>query len=367
MTHGTSSEKKFLVLDGIGGIPLGREIAENLRANGYRATHFNCLGADTRTLYGIRSACIKAFNKHRDSDGFFLLPKLDPQTLDALVRQEAPTHILVIGFIYKFFAPRELQRIATIYGATLLLYDTDSCNLFGKRREFVFFIEHELPVYDRIFSFSQVTTNFFADTLGLNASFLPFAAAPIPSPDQPKQDIDALFVGSGDLRRILALEAIREQVVVYGNRWRRNFPLISSQLQERITDTPVWGNELHRLLARSKIVLNITRSDFFAAETGINLRIFEAVAAGCFLLTDYCAEIDDLFTVGHEIEVFHSSGELAEKVRYYLAHEEARENIARRGHDRYIREHTWLTRSRQLVEQLDFPPLPSPTRSSAQP
>ena len=85
---------------------------------------------------------------------------------------------------------------------------------------------------------------------------------------QQKQDIDALFVGSGDLRRILSLEAIRGQVVVYGNRWRRNFPLISPQLQERITDTPVWGGELHRLLARAKIVLNITRSDFFAAETG---------------------------------------------------------------------------------------------------
>ncbi len=56
--------------------------------------------------------------------------------------------------------------------------------------------------------------------------------------------------------------------------------------------------ELHCWWVRSKIVLNITYGDFYAAETGVNLRIFGALAAGCFLLTDHCDEIGDLFDTG---------------------------------------------------------------------
>ena len=58
------------------------------------------------------------------------------------------------------------------------------------------------------------------------------------------------------------------------------------------------GTELHCWWVRSKIVLNITCGDFYAAETGVNLRIFGALAAGCFLLTDHCDEIGDLFDTG---------------------------------------------------------------------
>ena len=97
-------------------------------------------------------------------------------------------------------------------------------------------------------------------------------------------------------------------------------------------------------------MLNITRTDFFGAETGINLRVFEALAAGCFLLTDHCEEIAELFKVGEEIETFRSSKELADKVAYYLANEERRRTIARNGHQAFLGNHTWNTRiTRQIL------------------
>ena len=344
MTSRPTSPAKFLVLDGIGGVPLGHEICLNLQELGHTAIHFDCLKQQTRTLYDVRSAYAKLINKQADKEGFYLLPRLTRQTLEDLVRNESPTHILVIGFIYKFFDPAELRIIATLHGASLLLYDTDSCNLYGKRREFIFFIENELPVYDRIFSFSRVTTRFFKETRGLPSTYLPFGAQPIPITKNSVQHIDALFVGSGDLRRILLLEAIKENVTIHGNRWERNFPLISPGLRERITDKPVWGNDLHALLSSAKIVLNITRTDFFGAETGINLRIFEALAAGCFLLTDHCEEVAGLFNVGQEIETYRSSGELAEKVAYYLNHNDQRLEIAHNGHQTFLSKHTWKKR-----------------------
>ena len=344
---------KFLILDGISGVPLGRDVADALQAEGCTTVHFDCLAQSSRRFHGLRSAYAKARNKQADKDGFYLLPRLRGAALAALIAQEAPTHILVIGFIYKFFDPQDLRRLATAGQAQLLLYDTDSCNLYDKRREFIFFIENELPVYDRIFSFSQVTTRFFRDTRGLPACHLPYGAQPITLPAGQTKCLDALFVGSGDLRRILLLEAIKDKVTIFGNRWTRNFPLISRELQARITDQPVWGQDLHQLLAQASVVLNITRSDFYGAETGVNLRIFETVAAGCFLLTDHCDELEDLFVIGQEIDTFRSARELADKLHYYLAHEDERMAMARRGYEKLMQAHTWQIRIRHMRQQLN--------------
>ena len=344
--------KKILVLDGISGVPLGREICEALNTLGISAVRFDCLHQAKRMFYSIRSAFAKIKNKKSRCDGFYFLPLLVEKKLEAFVARERPSHILVIGFAYKFYDLTHLRKIADQFDARLFLYDTDSCNLYSKRREFIFFIENELPIYDRIFSFSQVTTRFFCETRHLDAVHLPFAAQAIKSLHSSDGEIDVLFVGSCDLRRIVMLEEIKAHVSIRGSRWQRNFPLISRELQSRVIDKPVWGADLHELLSRSKIVINITRTDFFGVETGINLRLFEALAAGCFLLTDYCEEINALFDVGKEIEVFGSRSELGQKVRYYLEHEDERLAIAGRGHDKFLESHTWCNRVGQMASQM---------------
>ena len=346
--------EKILILDGISGVPLGRDLCDAFSAAGIATVHFDCLKQPQRPLYDIRSAYAKFENKRRDHDGFYHFPKLVEKTLEELLIQEQPSHLLVVGFAYKFYRPATLKALALKFKIPLFLYDTDSCNLYSKRREFVFFVENELPIYDRIFSFSQVTTDFFRETRQLDAVHLPFGAPHTDLPSGNEQTIDALFVGSCDFRRILLLEKLKAHVSVYGARWQRNFPLISDQLRDRIVDQPVWGDDLQQLFSRSKIVLNITRTDFFGAETGVNLRLFEALAAGCFLLTDYCEEIEDLFELGKEIEVFRSSGELVDKVCYYLEHDDERLAIARRGHEKFLKNHTWRSRVGQLSSQMNL-------------
>jgi len=352
--------EKILVIDGISGVPLGLDLCEAFCASGIATVHFDCLKQAQRPLYEIRSAYAKLENKRRDHDGFYHFPKLVEKTLEELLVREKPSHILVVGFAYKFFCPTYLKKLALEFKTPLFLYDTDSCNLYSKRREFIFFVENELPVYDRVFSFSQVTTHFFRETRQLDAVHLPFGAQQIDLPNCEEKSIDVLFVGSCDFRRILLLEKIKAHVAVYGSRWQRNFPLISPELRGRIVDQPVWGNDLQQLLARSKIVLNITRADFFGAQTGINLRLFETLAAGGFLLTDYCEEIEDLFEIGKEIEVFRSSSELVDKVRYYLENDEKRLSIARLGHERFLKNHTWRNRVEQFIHLIDASPNQKP-------
>lgn len=121
-----------------------------------------------------------------------------------------------------------------------------------------------------------------------------------------------------------------------------------------MVDKPVWGEGLHELLCDSKIVLNIIRSHFYGAETGVNLRIFEALAAGCFLLTDYCEEITELFAVGEEIEVFRNARELVDKVNFYLANPEKITEIAKHGHEKFLKSHTWDARVQELATKLSL-------------
>lgn len=347
--------RKVLVLDGIGGVPLARDLCAAFSTLAVETSYLDCLSQERRPLHGIRSAYAKALNRRSDRDGFSLLPKLVEKDLGALLERESPSHILVVGFAYKFYDPASLRRLADKAGAALLLYDTDSCNLYSRRREFIYFVEHELPVYDLIFSFSKITTRFFRESRKLNAVFLPFGARPLNVLPQDEKALDVLFVGTCDLRRIFLIEGIRDRVTIYGNRWQRNFPLISDALRSRIKDKTVWGEELCRLLGESKIVLNITRSEFFGAETGVNLRIFEALAAGCFLLTDHCDELAELFAVGKEIETYRSSAELARKVDHYLNNPDARQEIARNGHAAFLDGHTWEARiGRTLIPALDL-------------
>lgn len=346
------SGRRILILDGIGGLPLGKEIAVEFMRQGIPTCHFDCLTQPVRSFHGVMSAYRKAQTKRSDKDGFTSYPRLTIKPLETMIAEERPSHILVIGFSYKFFDPSDLAYLAKKYGVRLLLYDTDICNLYTRRREFIFFLERELPIYDLVFSSSNVVAKFLSRTCEIDARFLPFGAEPAETKSEEKVH-EVSFIGTCDLRRIFLLEGIAQHVAVRGNRWHRNAPLISQRLNRRIIDEPIWGKDVIEMLAGSKIVLNITRTDFYGAETGVNLRIFEALSVGAFLLTDYCPEVADLFNIGQEIEVYRSSEELIDKVEYYLAHDAERARIARAGAMALRERHTWAHRITSLVGQLD--------------
>lgn len=344
--------EKIALLDGISGVPLGRELKDAIAGQGINTVYADLRKLPTRVFYAFRSVYTKAVNRWESKDSFYHFPKLDETKFEAYLAQERPTMVLVVGFIYKYLSPEFVARLKAKYGFKLFLYDTDSCNLYAKRREFIFFIENELVIYDHIFSFSKVTTRFFSETKHLPASFLPFGASKISVSQVEISQNDVLFVGSCDLRRIFLLEQIKCKVTVYGDRWKRNYSLISDTLKANVKDVSIWGGELHQQLANAKIVLNITRTQFYGAETGVNLRIFEALAAGCFLLTDYCDEVAELFEIGEELEVFRSSKELVEKVDYYLQHPEERHAIARKGYEAFLSKHTWENRAKELLQKM---------------
>jgi spore maturation protein CgeB len=66
--------------------------------------------------------------------------------------------------------------------------------------------------------------------------------------------------------------------------------------------------------------------------------LFEAAFCGGFVLSEYVPGMENLFEIGVEMDIFRDKEELAEKVKYYLSHDEERESAAKRGMERALKE-----------------------------
>ena len=70
-------KKKLLLLDGIGGAPLGRELYQAFQDAGFNCKHYDLARLQKINFYSLKAAFAKIINKREDKDGFFHLPKLD--------------------------------------------------------------------------------------------------------------------------------------------------------------------------------------------------------------------------------------------------------------------------------------------------
>jgi glycosyltransferase involved in cell wall biosynthesis len=180
---------------------------------------------------------------------------------------------------------------------------------------------------------------------------------------RPEKDVDVAFVGRSKARRVEFLSAILDfKPLIYGPQWTRD----SAALAPYLGGESIFGAELNRLYNRTKIVLNISNWDNEKTDCP-NLRIVDVPASGSFLLSDYSASAAELFVPGKEIEFFHDTRELREKLAYYLANPEARERIARAG---YAKARQLQTYRDKMISLLTASAIPIPgnaasTRQSA--
>lgn len=97
----------------------------------------------------------------------------------------------------------------------------------------------------------------------------------------------------------------------------------------------------------SKINLNITLRSI---TNGIPLRGYDIMGSGGFLLSNYQVDLARHFIPGEDYVYYESRKDLMDKIGYYLKNEEERRNIAKNGHDKVMREHTFDVRLRQIID-----------------
>lgn len=85
--------------------------------------------------------------------------------------------------------------------------------------------------------------------------------------------------------------------------------------------------------------------------TGIPLRAWDIVGAGGFLMTSFQLDYMDFFENGKDYVYYESHDDLLRKTEYYLNHEDERAQIARNGHEKALKFHSYEKRMEFILDK----------------
>jgi hypothetical protein len=120
----------------------------------------------------------------------------------------------------------------------------------------------------------------------------------------------------------------------------------SSPIRERY-EREVWGLDMYRVMARSRITVN--RHIGVARNNANNMRLYESTGMGALLLTERKDNLRELFEPDREVAVYSDPEEAVAKIEALLAEPERLAQMAAAGNGRTLREHTYADRMRELT------------------
>ncbi|MFQ7574451.1 MAG: glycosyltransferase [Lachnospira sp.] len=109
--------------------------------------------------------------------------------------------------------------------------------------------------------------------------------------------------------------------------------------------------EMPIIFNQSKINLNITAKSI---RSGLSLRVFDVLGCGGFLITNYQAELPEIFEIGKDLVAYESMQHLYELCDYYLKHDDERMEIASNGYEKVKKFHSYDVRLLQMID-MAFP------------
>lgn len=162
----------------------------------------------------------------------------------------------------------------------------------------------------------------------------------------PEKQYELLFVGNSRqvYRKILKdLEPPQYRLTVIGSHWDA-FPV-----SRYVEKTFIPYEELGSVYRSAKILLNDHWDDM--RKWGIvSNRVFDALAAGAFVLSDDMPEIRELF--GDAVATYREPEDLRGSVRYWMEHEDEKIERIERGRRIVLASHTFCQRAEKIAEVL---------------
>lgn len=135
-------------------------------------------------------------------------------------------------------------------------------------------------------------------------------------------------------------------ICVYGNYFLRHRLFWRHPVSFR---PPVPNDRMGAVYARYQVSLNVHAQ---VVRGGTNMRTFECAAYGISQVVEYRPGIENLFTPGEEIRVFHDELEMTEQIDRILKDRQEARRLAERARRRALSEHTYEQRVRVLLEGL---------------
>lgn len=230
-----------------------------------------------------------------------------------------------------------LRRVKKLCGAHLLHYTPDPFFLFHRSRHFV----NAVPAYDALVTSKRYEAETYRShgaqrLIVTKVAFDTEYHRPIELSRQERLEYgcEAVFIGSygeGRERYLKPLVAERVSLSVWGENWTARCP--DPEVLAAHRGRSLVGLDYAKGLAGAKIGLGLLSPLVPDRST---TRSVEIPACGVFLLAERTDEHQELFEEGEEAEFFDGSEELLDKVRYFLAHDSARERIAAAGRRRCL-------------------------------
>jgi len=172
--------------------------------------------------------------------------------------------------------------------------------------------------------------------------------------DIPKK-FDVSFVGSWHPYREWLIEKIRKagiDVNVFGYRWpngeidqnRMVEVFNESRINLNLSNSASW--DARYLISSPRAFINRIRSKKNIEQ--MKARMFEVNGCGSFQLSYYVEGLTQCYEGDHEIGIYNDPDDLVEKIKFYLAHEELRESVAKAGLLRTLNDHTFTQRFKKI-------------------
>jgi spore maturation protein CgeB len=227
--------------------------------------------------------------------------------------------------------------------------------------------EEDFSDYDLVITCVPAFVDWFR-ARGINAhlNLLAFETSVLDAMGAPPQhDIAVSFVGSlmeVHKQRIALLEQVARAVplALWGNGVDRLFP--ESPLHACYRGRAD-GRKMYDILRRSRISLNQHGFVTGVKDTAANMRLYEATGMASLLLTDAKSNLGTMFDVGRELVTYGSPQECIDKIRYFLAHEDERAEIAAAGQRRTLADHSYFKRTEEILALIAQVRAANPNRS----
>jgi len=171
---------------------------------------------------------------------------------------------------------------------------------------------------------------------------------------------DLSFIGAAYHNRLQWLPALFDLgLQLYGVEWPEHPPFLAVMPEPNVRQS---SEACNRIFNATKVNLNLHSSPWCdgvnPAGDYLNPRTFELAGARAFQLVDERNELSRSFEAGVELETYRDIAECRKKIRYFLDHEDERDEIAENGYRRAIREHTYRHRMEIAIDALRAGPIP---------
>lgn len=190
----------------------------------------------------------------------------------------------------------------------------------------------------------------------INSEYLKLAFEPeiLNYLEKKENEYPITFIGSFANVHKKFIPIFEEVAKKFGNKffiWGFGIENTKSKILMNCYQGEAFGLDMYNILYNSKISLN--RHSKISQNYANNMRLYEATGCGAMLITDYKDNLNELFKIGGEIEIYHNADELIDKISFYLENESQRKKIAEAGQKRTLTEHNYLNRMRELLQIIE--------------